>query len=169
MSQAITDLLQMGLHLKAIVANLTREKDKVLASGKIADILTFYHTLDTAYGALDKQRKAIYKELDFLNKSSIPEALEATGLDKVRVPALGRSFYIVPKMSASILDKEKGFEWLRANQGGELITETVNAGSLAAFLKHMMTEEAKDPPSDVFKVTPYNTTGSAKYTPKGEK
>lgn len=169
-NQAVTDLGQIALHLTRLLASLNTEKEKAL-QGDLAGLLAFYWAFKETYKSLDEARKAIYAEVDFLDKNAIPEKLDASGMDKVRVPALGRSFYILPKYSASILDgkKDEAFEWLRSNGAGEVITETVNAGTLAALLRNLIEKHNTDAPEDIFKLTSYKTVGSSKYSPKGEK
>lgn len=133
---------------------------------EIADIAKRYWQLRGLYEALDKQRKRLYHVVNSLEKGIFPAQLEKRDLDMVRVPELARSFYSQQKTSASILDKEKGYGWLRENGHGDLIQETVNAGTLASFARNLQIEEGIDLPEDLFKVTQYNTIGSSKYTPK---
>ena len=45
-------------------------------------------------------------------------------------------------------DKPVGFQWLREQGHGGLITETVNASTLAAFAKNMMDTEGKELPHE---------------------
>lgn len=135
-------------------------------SGGLVDLLILFQDLRDSHESLDKACKLIYKTLDDLNKRKVPEAIDASGQDLARVPALKRSFYILNKRSATILDKPRGHEWLRENGGSELITATVNAQTLTGFLTQYALDHGKDPPEDVFKVTPYRTTGSSRYTPK---
>jgi hypothetical protein len=55
------------------------------------------------------------------------------------------------KWSATMIDREKGMEWLRDTGNQGLIIETVNAGTLTTFAKDEAL--AKRPlPSDLFKV-----------------
>lgn len=118
------------------------------------------------HAKLDAATKSLYRVRDFLDKSIVPTKMEAEGVDMVRIPELGRSFSKQSKMSASFIDKQAGFEWLRSIGQGDIIQETVNAGTLASFVRNMIIEEGIDPPEDVVKVTSYNTTSINKYTPK---
>ena len=65
-----------------------------------------------------------------------------------------------------MINKNAAMQWLRDNDLGETITETVNAGTLAKVLKEYVIETGKDAPEDAFKLTEYQSTGSSKYTPK---
>lgn len=133
----------------------------------IADRARFFFQLKEAYADLDKARKRIYAHVDALNKHHIPEMLENAEMDKIQLPDLGRSFYILTKNSCSMVDKDAAMSWLRDRGDGALIQETVNAGTLASYMKDLITNEGIDPPEELFKVSTYNTTGISKYTPKG--
>lgn len=134
--------------------------------GELADLLTAFFHLKDGYDRVDSLRKKLYAVKDIYDKIVIPKALEDAGIDKVSVPGVARSFYAVQRYSASILDKQEGMEWLRNRGGEDLISETVNAGQLAAYLKEMVLEEGVEPPEDIFKFSTYATTGMSKYTPK---
>lgn len=126
----------------------------------------FYFHLDTAYDAADTARKRVYHVNDMMNKHLIPSRLKDAGLDLIRVAAVARSFSIVTKTSATMLDKVRGFEWLRANGQGDIIQETVNAGTLSAFCRSLILEQGIEPPSDIIKVSTYDTTSMTRYRPK---
>lgn len=133
---------------------------------KLSELATFYFELKQAYDALDAERKRIYKVVDELSKFRIPERLEREGIDKIQVPEIERSFYVLTKYSASMVDKESAMEWLRDRGDEALIQETVNASTLASYLKDLLIEEGIDPPEELFKFSTYNTTGMSKYKPK---
>lgn len=127
--------------------------------------VAYFNTKD-AYDAADKQVKRVYHFQDALNKFLLPERMREGGTDGFRVPEIARSFSIVEKTSASFIDKEKGLEWLREIGQGDMIQETVNAGTLASFCRNMLLEEGREPPEDVVKVSTYSTTSMTKYRPK---
>lgn len=142
--------------------------ERIRRDGQAKDIMVTYFHLYEDYKALDEAAKAIYHLKDKMDKFLVPEALENLGTDKMQIPDVARSFYINTKWSASIIDKERGFEYLRANGAGSLISETVNAGTLASYAKDLMVNEGRDLPEDIFKVTTYRTTGMSRYTPKAK-
>lgn len=163
------------MKISEIVAALRSKADEIEKQSKdasdkmtIEDAVKFYFQLKSAYDELDEQRKRIYSTLDALNKAVLPDRLEDAGMDLIRMPELERSFYIVPKMSASIVDKEKGHDWLIKHNLGALITQTVNAGTLASAMKKMVEEQNLQPPEDIIKLSPYRTIGSSKYKPKAK-
>ena len=165
-STSISQISQAGDIIDPeIKHNINIEVDAI-AGAPIDEILTYFVNLKAAYDALEKKRKEIYHALDRINKGVIPERLAEIGTDKVRVPELGMSFYILTKLSASLIDKEKGMEWLRENGGEDLINDTVNASSLSGFVKSMIEDQGMDPPPEIVRVNLYNQTGMSKYTPK---
>lgn len=120
----------------------------------------------TAHEDLDKATKGLYHVKDALDKNILPAKLEAAGVDLIRVPELARSFSVNEKTSASFIDKERGFDWLREIGQGDLIQETVNAGTLSTFIRNLQMEQGIDPPDDIVKVSTYKTISVTKYTPK---
>lgn len=118
------------------------------------------------YDAADRQVKRLYHFKDFLNKNLVPDRMRTYGMDGFRVPEIARSFSIVEKTSASFIDKDAGLEWLREIGQGDMIQETVNAGTLSSFCRNMLLEEGREPPEGVVKMTTYDTTSVVKYRPK---
>lgn len=157
----LTEMTRAGLALDELF-----ETVKADSSIHPSTLATMYFGTKELYEDLDKAVKRVYHFNDGLNKFLIPERLRAHNMDGIRVPAIGRSFSIVEKTSASMVDKEKAFEWLRENGQGDLIQETVNAGTLASFCRNMLLEMGIEPPPELFKVTTYSTTSMTKYRPK---
>ena len=150
------------------IEDITRSISRASGPSSPANIATSLFLMDATHKRLDEMRKRFYHEKDYLDKKVLPAALEAANTDIVRVPELARSFSLQVKYSASFLDKDKGFEWLRERGSEDLIQETVNAGTLAAFVKSLIVDEGVDPPEDIVKVSTYQTIGITKYTPKGD-
>lgn len=165
MNDTITRIENAARHLLEVADQLQTEMDK-LPSGSLGDAAKCFFEAKEAHTMLENARKAVGKKIDFMNKVMIPEMLEAHGSDKVQIPEIGRSFYILTKTSCSMLDKEKGMKWLRDRGDGSLISETVSAGTLASYAKDLVVNEGVDMPDDIFKLSTYNITGVSKYTPK---
>lgn len=152
--------------LEEVAKEIEKSIDEIEKTGTAVDAAVFFHDLKEAYTALDDARKLSYHQKDRMDKFIVPSKLNSFGSDKLRIPEVGRSFYVTTKYTASFSDKEAGFEWLRAKGNGDIIQETVNAGMLASLCKNMVLEEGIDPPEEIVKFSSYETTGSAKYTPK---
>lgn len=159
-------LLSVLESLDQVLASMERNVQALDKDGALSALCVEYLSTGSAYEALDERRLRLYNLKDKMSKVLIPEALGRAGLDKVSVPEVGHSFYILDKYSASMVDRDKAMEWLRKNKAASLITETVNAGTLAAFLKEKLLKEGVDPPESI-RFTEYKITGTSKYTPKG--
>mgnify|MGYP006422376637 CR=1 FL=1 len=133
---------------------------------ELTDLLVAYRSISEVYDRLDKQRKTLYKIKDRYDKQVIPQRMFDSDTAKVSVDSIGVSFYPLTKYSASVKDKEQGFEWLRSQGLDSLITETVNASTLASTFKEMILEQGVEPPEDLFNFTTYHITGQSKFTPK---
>ena len=133
---------------------------------KPATLAEFYFHLRELHERADAAVKAVYHVHDMLNKFLIPTRLKDNGLDAIKVPAVARSFSIVTKTSASFIDKDAGLAWLRETGNGDMIQETVNAGTLAAFCRNLVLEKGIDPPPEIVNMKTYDTTSMVKYRPK---
>lgn len=161
LTDIIREVTDLAENLESWIEGI--DKDKSIPISKIA---TDYWRLKEQYKLLDEQIKRIYHVQNRLEKGLLPERMEAEGTDMIRVPEIGRSFSVRQMMSASMVDKDEALKWLRDNGQGDVIQETVNAGTLASLIRNMMLEQGLEPPAEIIKVTTYNTIGSAKYTPK---
>lgn len=103
---------------------------------------------------------AVYAELtkvadDAINElkiKTIPEAFEREGVTTFTLADGSRvSVSSTVRASVKVGKKSEAYEWLKANNLADLITETVNAGTLSAAIKKMM-EDGTEPPDDVFNV-----------------
>ncbi len=110
--------------------------------------------------------KGLYHVVERINKGILPKRMNDAGQDMVRIPEIGRSFSIRTQYSASILDKEGAFAWLRETGNEALIQETVNAGTLSSFCRGLVLEQGIDPPEDLIKFSSYDAMSINKYTPK---
>jgi hypothetical protein len=88
-----------------------------------------------------------FKELE------VPATFEADKITHVpleegfRVGLSSRLFASIPAGK-----REQAYQWLRDNGLGDLITATVNAGTLSAAAKEMMEEKNEELPKELFTV-----------------
>jgi len=96
--------------------------------------------------------KALGRLSDTLQYTKLPEAFEAAGVTSLTVT--GYRVTAMPLVRASITpgQKEPAFQWLRDNDYGSLVIETVNAGSLASLARSMVQDEGKELPDTLFNV-----------------
>ena len=81
-----------------------------------------------------KGKKSEYNELE----EKVFTVMENEDVQKVSVK--GRTLYRKIDTYASIVDKEAGYAWLKANDLGAIIKPTVNARTLTATMKEFMAE-----------------------------
>lgn len=104
---------------------------------------------DTREKAAELQRK-----WDFLRIESIPPKMEEEGLESARISGVG-TLSLAADAWIGTKDQSALFQWLEANGHGDLITETVNASTLKAFMKECLRNGEEIPDEEVVKFTPY--------------
>lgn len=128
---------------------------------KVGDIADIYVMVGRAYETIDEARKLLLKYKEHLSYEVIPEMFERENL-KTMNTASGYRVTVSARLSASILDQPRAFAWLRENELGDIIKETVHAGTLSAQLKDMMQQDNIDPPEDLFKISTMPVTSVTK-------
>lgn len=161
MSTSLTDLQHLADRLVGISDELTRE----VASKANADHLELIRYFDQFRKAADMfstAKKAVTELHDKLSRDMIPDAMLAAGVKTVNVVGVGR-VTISHRYSCSMIDKEQAMQWLKNNKHGDLVIETVNSSTLAAFSKSLLQEEGKELPASLFKVgtSPYTSITNA--------
>lgn len=99
---------------------------------------------------IEAGRKELGKLVQHLSMEKIPNRFEAENLKTITTDS-GYRITVAYRFSVSMLDKEKAYEWLRKNELGDLIIETVNSGTLSSQIRQMIEKEGIDPPDDIFK------------------
>ena len=146
-------------NLAAAVATAIRaETSEVLATNDPIAIVKHYDELRNAVDNIKTSREALADLADALSTRDIPTLFSSKELKTITVENVGR-VTVSYRFSASIIDKVKGYAWLRENGHGELITETVNSSTLSAFAKDMLQNQGVDLPDDLFKIStnPYTS------------
>jgi hypothetical protein len=82
----------------------------------------------------------------------IPSCFDIAGIKNVRVVGYGL-VGLTHRWSCSMIDKEKGFDYLRSTGQGGMIIETVPAPTLGAWAGAQVKETGVEPPDDIFKTT----------------
>lgn len=139
---------KISAHLLAL-KDLTAELEK---AANLPDILTHYKAIYEIVDALDGVKKQAGKMKDDMSKRIIPEVMSAEDVKTITMDGLGRRFTISHRYFCSMPDKPAGFKYLRSNGAGDIIQETVNASTLAAWAKNRLVEEGLDLPEDIFNV-----------------
>ena len=96
------------------------------------------------------------KQFDAIRLGVLPEKMEDDDTSNITVKDVGRAV-VKSDIYFSILaeNRDECYQWLRDNGHGDLIKETVNAGTGKSFAKEMI-KEGKPLP-EIFKVTPFTS------------
>jgi len=152
-------------HIDAAIAGVTQFNhfmehagSPAIKRGTLSDACRTYKAIRDAYEALDEHRKKLHATLEELNRDTIPSMMEEAGTPSLKVECGPNHFRFVrsQRMSASVLDKDGGYNWLREVGQGGIIQETVNAQTLGAFAKRWIQDEGKDLPAEFFKINTMN-------------
>ncbi len=95
---------------------------------------------------IDAKSKELGKQIEELDYK-LSEAMAESELDKFSRG--GKTFYLSSRLFASPVagKKEELFKALKDNGYGSIVTETVNANTLASFVKEQMAENNEEVPS----------------------
>jgi len=125
--------------------------------------------LTEIHDALDSVRKQLNAEFDQLKLKEVPDLMIEMELRTFTVEGVGRvqvSGDVYASISAE--KREEAYKWLRDNNYGDMIQETVNASSLKAWLKEGI-QSGRATPEDLFKCTPYSKVSLVKVAAKKAK
>ena len=150
-SNALSDVINR-------VRSITDEHDgSNLQTGKLEDACRYFFLVTESYLDLDEVRKEISMQLSLLSRDVIPAIMEERKVRNLTLDDIQRQFVKSVRVTASMVDKDQAFDWLRANGKGEMITQTVNSSSLSAFANQYLEEHQKDLP-DCFKLSTMTLT-----------
>lgn len=154
--------------LQELTKAYKKKLDEDEKSQDLSHLFTTIHELSAIHDEIDEARKELFALEQLASMTIGPKALDSANLDKIGIPELERSFYPLTKYQASITDKASAFDWLRKRGADSLIFETVNSGTLAAYLHNAVKDENIEPPESI-KFSSYKIISSSKYKPKASK
>jgi hypothetical protein len=101
-----------------------------------------------------------------LTRSIIPERFDADQIQNITVilpDGSKKQMLVLSQVSVKTPSENKLalWEWLRKHDAAELITETVNSSSLAAYVREQM-REGEEYPSDLLEISTYDTASLRK-------
>lgn len=160
-------LTKVARGLDAVATQIRTETHEVLSTNDHVAVIKHFDHMRKAMDQVKVAREALQEITDRLSKEQIPDLFrslrERTGeKPPFKIEGVG-SVSVSNKYSCTILDKEAGYTWLRKNGHEGLITETVNASTLAAFAKELIEVDGKELPSELFKtgLNPYTSIRKA--------
>lgn len=133
------------------IAQEFRNKQEFIHTEKIQEQVRFLRLLrDVKETAADIESQ-LGKVLEKMRQETIPNSFKESGVTTLTVD--GYRYTISQTLRASIKAEKRpqAYEWLRENDLGELIIETVNASTLAAQARKMA-EDGMELDPDLFNV-----------------
>lgn len=143
--------------LSGIASTVRDETNAILPSRDHVAIIRHYDKLRLATARIKEAREALNDLEEDLSRVKVPEVMKEHNVKTIHIEDVGR-VTVSYRFSCSMLDKEAGINWLRANGHGGIVIETVNSSTLASFAKSLLEDEGKDMPESIFK------TGTSPYT-----
>lgn len=153
-----TRLAALSKLAEEVALALRAETSEALSTNDPIAVVKHFDDLRDAVDQIKVSREALADMADSLSTRDIPTLFSNKDLKTITIEGVGR-VTVSYRFSASLVDKEKGFKWLRDNGHKELITETVNSSTLSGFAKDMLQNKGVDLPDDIFKIStnPYTS------------
>jgi hypothetical protein len=162
-------LQEAARHLALFNVSVAEELSRLQKANSLPEACRAYKDLRDGYVAMDEHRKALNEQIERINHSILPELFTEAESTSITLEFPGDNdkpvkyrFTRSLRFTCSMLDKDQGKAWLRANGAGDLIQETVNAQTLSTFAKDLMTNDGKELPSEIFKTGTMPTTSITK-------
>ena len=152
----VAQIVHVGMFVDAMV-RLFDEAARVVTNP--VDVARLFVQLRDVDDRLDAVVKTVDKLKQYLSVVRLPEMFGDADMTTVSLADVGARVTLTHRTTASVLDADMAFEWLRANGFGDAIKSTVQSNTLARIVKEYSEEHAKDPPAEAIKVSilPYVT------------
>lgn len=135
----ITALAEVCRCLTELTSSVRDQTAEAVASQDHIEIIKHYNQLRQATVLIKESREALGQIEEKLSREQVPDVMRAHQIKTITVEGVGR-VSLGTRWSASMPDKEAGFDWLRSNNHGGVIFETVNAQTLGALAKELNSE-----------------------------
>lgn len=127
------------------IAQFAEERKDAIERRKIGTAVEAVKMMDQLYQAkeeLQKRAKSPIEALyDTVRFTAIPNLMEGEDLTNLGVEGIGRC-HLQDDVTVKVEDKVLLHRWLTNNDLEDMITESVNAGTLAAFVRRRIVEAA---------------------------
>lgn len=160
---AVRHAVELQTRIHALMQPVLTQKDATAASLAV-DVIQVRRLRD-AYEMLFSK----IKDADaFMCATMVPEAFEREKISTFNLK-MGYRITVSQRYFASIIPEWKAdaYKWLRKNKLGDLIQETVNAGTLSAAGRKMIEDQHKELPEELFR-THYQFNTSITALQKGK-
>jgi hypothetical protein len=131
--EALTDLCLAFTHMAETIRNQT---NAVVSTQEHVEVIKHYDKLRHANAMIKETKDALTKIEERLSREQVPDVMRANKIRSTTIEGVGR-VSLGTRWSASMTDKQEGFNWLRGSGNGGVIQETVNAQTLGALAKEL--------------------------------
>ena len=138
------------VRLSRLLDDIEADTTAVVQTNDIPKIVTHFAYVRELHRSLKERVSALGEHVNGLSYNTIPTIFTNQNIKTINVVGLG-TVTISVRWGATMLNKGKGMEWLRATGNEGLIIETVNAQTLSSFAKEE-TLAGRPLPEDLFKV-----------------
>ena len=136
--------------LDAFLDRAQRDTQEIAANNNIPISVGHFAEFRDMVDLVAEKVTALQAHVRSLSYEILPTMFENQNVKTIKLDDIGRVSVNV-RWSATMLNREKGMEWLRDTGNEGLIIETVNASTLTAFAK-VETLAGRPLPDAVFKV-----------------
>ena len=147
-------------NLQVIAGEIREQQNAVIATKDHVQVIKHYDALRKLNALIKESREALSHMEEHLSREDIPDVMRANNIRSTTIEGVGR-VSLGTRWSASMLDKDAGMTWLRENEHGGVIQETVNAQTLGALAKEL-NQEGFDLPQSFFKTSVMTYTSITK-------
>jgi len=160
--KTIKDLQYVCKSLTTLTGYVRDQTNEVVATNDHIQVIKHYDHLRQVTAAIKESREALEQIEMKLSREQVPDVMRAHNIRNITIEGVGR-VTLGTRWSASMPDKTAGFEWLRANEHGGVIQETVNAQTLGALAKELNNEGTELPaPTFTTNIMTYTSITKAK-------
>jgi len=146
--ETLIELANVCALLTKVVGDVRDQTTEAVATTDHIVVIKHYDDLRKANALIKESREALSQLEERLSREFVPDVMRHNKVKSITVEGVGR-VSLSSRWSASMLDKQMGFEWLRSNGHGGVIQETVNAQTLGALAKEL-NNDGVDLPAPTF-------------------
>jgi hypothetical protein len=154
--ETVNELSYICGTLSKLTGAIREQTDEAVSTADHIQVIKHYDQLRQMTALIKESREALEQIEMKLSREQVPDVMRAHNIKNITIEGVGR-VTLGTRWSASMPDKQAGFEWLRANDHGGVIQETVNAQTLGALAKELNNEGTELP-------APTFTTNIMTYT-----
>jgi hypothetical protein len=154
--ETLLELSNVCGSLSRLAGDIRDQTNQVVATNDHIEVIKHYDKLRQVTALIKESREVLSQIEEKLSREHVPDVMRAHNIRNVTIEGVGR-VTLGTRWSASMPDKQSGFEWLRSNGHGGVIQETVNAQTLGALAKEL-NNDGTDLPAPIF------TTNIMTYT-----